>query len=276
MRKGLFHTKEEYIFFGEENRLKVFQPNTFNFKPKVHIKLDEVQRCILDNFWFQYTTKREEKGYMLSILNSLAEYFNELNKKLSKSGKTEIPKGEILYVIFDGNKPGIYLEWENIMIQKLDAKREGKDLTFKRYDNIDDALSWARKVFGPDYYIDPKAKDYIQMRRGIPASPTPTKGEASKNINKEESPKYQTYQECLLKGLDPLDSEYIDQELDKRFEEFSKIIKKELKEEILKELRREMDEKFEEIKSECDQKYDFNLLNDEDNMDIAGHGQHPE
>ena len=49
MRKGLFHTKEEYIFFGEENRLKVFQPNTFNFKPKAHIKLDEVQRCILDN-----------------------------------------------------------------------------------------------------------------------------------------------------------------------------------------------------------------------------------
>ena len=55
--------------------------------------------------------------------------------------------------------------------------------------------------------------------------------------------------------------------MDKRFEEFSKIIKKELKEEILKELRHEMDEKFEEIKNECDQRYDFNLLND-DNMDI--------
>ena len=36
-----------------------------------------------------------------------------------------------------------------------------------------------------------------------------------------------------------------------------------------------MDEKFEEIKNECDQKYDLNLLND-DNMDIAGHGQQPE
>ena len=38
-----------------------------------------------------------------------------------------------------------------------------------------------------------------------------------------------------------------------------------------------MDEKFEKIKIECDQKYDFNLLNDDDNhMDIAGHGQRPE
>ncbi|XBH80057.1 hypothetical protein VPH35_105882 [Triticum aestivum] len=278
MRKGLFANKDEYLFFGEENRLKMFQPNTFNFKPKSHIKLDEAQRCILDNFWFQYTRKREEQGYFLSILSSLAEYFNELNKNVPKPAKVEIPKGETLYLIFDGNKPGIYLEWENIMIEKLDAKRNGQDLTFKRYYSIDEALLWARKVLGPDYYIDPKAKNYIQMKRGIPASPTPTKGEASSsnNIKKQESPKYKTYQECLLKGLDPLDSEYIDQEMDKRFEEFSKIIKKELKEEILKELRQEIDEKFEEIKKECDEKYDFNLLNDDDHMDIAGHGQQPE
>ncbi|KAM3193886.1 hypothetical protein ACQJBY_070498 [Aegilops geniculata] len=277
-RKGLFANKDEYLFFGEQNRLKMFQPNTFNFKPKPHIKLDEAQRCILDNFWFQYTLKREEKGYFLSILNSLAEYFNELNKNLPKPEKIEIPKGETLYLIFDGNKPGVYLEWENIVIEKIDAKRKGQDLTFKRYYNIDDALFWARKVFGPDYYINPKAKDYIQMKRGVPASPIPTKGEASssKNIKKEESPKYKTYQECLLKRLDPLDSEYIDQEMDKRFEEFLKIIKKELKEEILKELRQDMDEKFEEIKKECDEKYDFKLLNDDDHMDIVGHGQRPE
>uniref|UniRef100_A0A453LC63 Reverse transcriptase domain-containing protein n=1 Tax=Aegilops tauschii subsp. strangulata TaxID=200361 RepID=A0A453LC63_AEGTS len=154
MRKGLFANKDEYLFFGEENRLKMFQPNIFNFKPKSHIKLDEAQRCILDNFWFQYTLKREEKMiFFLSILNSLAEYFNELNKNLPKPEKIEIPKGETLYLIFDGNKPGIYLEWENIMIEKVDAKIKGQDLTFKRYYNIDDALLWARKVLGPDYYI---------------------------------------------------------------------------------------------------------------------------
>ena len=54
-------------------------------------------------------------------------------------------------------------------------------------------------------------------------------------------------------------------------------MKKELKEEILKELRHKINEKFEEIKKECDQKYYFNLLyDDDDHMDIAGHGQRPE
>ena len=77
----------------------------------------------------------------------------------------------------------------------------------------------ARKVLEENYYFDPKAKDYIQKRRGVPASLTPTKGEASssKNIKKEESPKYQTYQECLLKVHDAIDSEYINQEMDKIF-----------------------------------------------------------
>ena len=161
---------------------------------------------------------------MLSILNSLTEYLNELNRNLPKPEKIEIPKRKTLYIIFDGNKPGIYLEWENIMIEKLDVKIKGEDLTFKIYYSINDALFWARKLFRPDDYIDTKAKDYIQIRKCIPTSPTPTKGEAlsSKNIKNEESPKYQTYQECLLKGLDPLDSEYMDQEMDKRFKEFSK------------------------------------------------------
>ena len=55
-------------------------------------------------------------------------------------------------------------------------------------------------------------------------------------MKEKRSPKYYTYQECLLKGLDPLDSKYIDQEMNKRCEEWSKIIKKELREEILKEV----------------------------------------
>ena len=82
------------------------------------------------------------------------------------------------------------------MIEKINAKRRGEDLTFKKYDSINEALFWARKVLGENYYIDPKAKDYIQKRRGVPASLTPTKGEASssKNIKNEESPKYQTCQ----------------------------------------------------------------------------------
>ena len=103
-------------------------------------------------------------------------------------------------------------------------------------------------IIGENYYIDPNAKEYIQKRSGIdkniPGAAIPTKGEASSsnNIKKEESPKYLTYQECLLMGIDPLESEYIDREMDKRFEEWSKIIKKKLKEELLKESRQEIEE----------------------------------
>ena len=68
---------------------------------------------------------------------------------------------------------------------------------------MNDALKWARDMIGENYYIDPNAKEYIQKRSGIdkniPTSATTTKGEASssKNIKKEELPKYHTYQECL-------------------------------------------------------------------------------
>ena len=144
------------------------------------------------------------------------------------------------------------MTWEDVMIEKIDARKKGEDVTFKNYDNINEALMWARKIIGENYYIDPKAKEYIQKKRtndNIPNPSTPKAAKAeplgSKNIKEEGSPKYHTYKECLLKGIDPLDSEYIDQELDKKFEELSKIMKNELKEEILNEIRMEMDTKFE-------------------------------
>jgi len=278
--KGTLAGGNECFIFGEENKLKIFSPNTFNFKPKSHIRLDEVQRCILDNMWFQYAVKREEKGYMLSNLNSLAEYFhmfNTLNKNNPKPPKIE--KEKSLYILFNGNKPGIYMHWEDIQIEKFAAESQGKDLSWRKYDNINDALKWAKKVIGEKYYIDPEAREYIEKLRGIdkniPATPVSSKGEASssKTPIKEGSPKYQSYQECLLKGVDPLDKEYIDQEIDKRLEELSKILKKELKEEISNELKIEIDEKFEDIKKECDNKYNFNLSDDDPMLDIAGHGQ---
>jgi hypothetical protein len=55
----------ESFSFGNGNKLKIFLPNSFKFKPKDHIIIDEVQEYILDNFWYQYNNKREEMGYML-------------------------------------------------------------------------------------------------------------------------------------------------------------------------------------------------------------------
>ena len=132
MKRGILPNRTEVFTFGIENTLKIFPPNTFKFNPKSHIALDDIQQCILDNFWYQYNNKREEKGYMLSILNSLAEYFNMMNKKLPKSTKMEPQEIKPLYVLFDGNKPGIYITYEEIAIEKLEARKKKEDITWKK------------------------------------------------------------------------------------------------------------------------------------------------
>ena len=93
-----------------------------------------------------------------------------------------------------------------------------------------------------------------------------------KNINEVNSSKYKSYTECLIKGVDPLDGEYIELKIVEKLKEVTKTMKAELKEEILKELRSEMNENFEELKKEYDQKYDF-TISEVDHTDIAGHGQ---
>uniref|UniRef100_A0A0A9GIP3 Uncharacterized protein n=1 Tax=Arundo donax TaxID=35708 RepID=A0A0A9GIP3_ARUDO len=84
-----------------------------------------------------------------------------------------------------------------------------------------------------------------------------------------------TYKESLIKGIDPLDGEYIDFKLKEKFEIISSQWKKDIKEEVLKDLRKEMDEKFKNIKKEYEGRLDI-LISDKDIMDIGGHGQKPE
>ena len=81
-KKGTSPIGGECFSFGTENKLRIFPPNTYKLKPRDHIVLDDIQECILDNFWFQYNNKREDKGYMIAILNSLAEYFHMINGKI--------------------------------------------------------------------------------------------------------------------------------------------------------------------------------------------------
>lgn len=157
MKKEMNFGGAEYFTFGQENKLRIFPPNTYKFKPKNdHIILDEVQECIMDNFWFQYNNKREDKGYMLSILNSLAEYFNTINEMSKPSKNTELPKKRPLYVIFDGKRPGIYITFEELVTLKLENHGE---LLWKKYANIDEALTQARIRCGMNYYIEPAAKE---------------------------------------------------------------------------------------------------------------------
>jgi hypothetical protein len=112
----------ESFSFGNDNKLKIFPPNSFKFKPKDHIIIDEVKECILGNFCYQYNNKREERGYMLSILNSLAEYFHMTNEALSKYDDHDSIEQKHIYVIFEGSKPEVYISFEEIIRQKVGTK----------------------------------------------------------------------------------------------------------------------------------------------------------
>jgi len=51
MKKGIsFNGIETFTFGSENNKLRIFPPNSYKFRPKDHIILDEIQECILDNF----------------------------------------------------------------------------------------------------------------------------------------------------------------------------------------------------------------------------------
>jgi hypothetical protein len=107
MKRSTNHMGVESFSFENDNKLKIFQPNSFKFKPKDHIMIDEVQECILDNFWYQYNNKREERGYMLSVLNNLAEYFHMTNEALPKYDGYDSIEQKPIYVIFEGSKLGV-------------------------------------------------------------------------------------------------------------------------------------------------------------------------
>jgi hypothetical protein len=62
MKENVTFSGIETFIFGQDNKLKIFPPNSYKFKPRDHIVLDEVQECILDNFLFQYNNKREKKA----------------------------------------------------------------------------------------------------------------------------------------------------------------------------------------------------------------------
>ncbi|KAG2611557.1 hypothetical protein PVAP13_4KG105000 [Panicum virgatum] len=129
MKRGVSPSVNERFSFGTENRLRIFPPYIYiyiyKFKPRNHIVLHEIQECILDNFWFQYNNKRYDRGYMLAILNSLAEYFHMINEKIQpKYSSINIEKKPI-YVIYRGKTPGIYVSFEEVIAQQIEREKDG-------------------------------------------------------------------------------------------------------------------------------------------------------
>lgn len=297
MKKGLLPNGMETFIFSPENKLRIFPPKTFNFKPKDHIKIDEVQQCVLDNLWYQYNHKREERGYFLSILNCLSEYFNHINTFIYTQDKVQMEPHKILYVLYQGKVPGIYLSFEEIIAQKMEEKHQG-DTLWMKHTSIDKALASARKLIGFNYYIEPAAKEYMQKyNKTIPDQAPPDTKKAK--VKEEPSSSQTTYKQVLEKGIDPLDGEYIDLKIEEKIENIAPKWKKDIKESIVKELKKgiiketmdikkeikeklkeqvsqitkEIKDNFEKFKEEYDAKFDIPILEEDEPMDTSNHSQ---
>nr|TKW38640.1 hypothetical protein SEVIR_1G128800v2 [Setaria viridis] len=268
MKKGVSPTGINCFYFGAENKLRIFPPNTYKFKPRDHIVLDEVQECILDNFWYQYNNKREDKGYMLAILNSLAEYFHTINGLIQPKESPENIEKKAIYVIYKGKILGIYVSFEQVIAQKIEKDKHG-GILWKKYTDIHQALTYARNTLGVNYFLEPAAKEYIQKYKK-----TREVKPSSSGINiKEEGPsRAPTYKEVLKKEADSLNEEYIEKKLKEKFESIFPQWKNNLKEKIMKEIRLEIDEKFKNMQKDYELKMDI-PISDDDMMDIRGDSQ---
>ena len=103
-------------------------------------------------------------------------------------------------------------------------------MSWKKYLDIDQALSYARTILGVNYYLEPAAKDYIQKHKKAneikPIWVEP-------NIREEGSSRPHTYKKAVKKDIDPLNEEYVNTKIKEKLETMTLQWKKDIKEEIL-------------------------------------------
>jgi len=277
MKRGMSPSGGESFSFGTENRLRIFPPNTYKFKPKDHIVLDEIQECILDNFWFQYNNKRDDRGYMLAILNSLAEYFHMMNGKIQPKDLSSNIEKKPIYVIYRGKTPGIYVNFEEVIAQQIEREKDG-GISWKKYLDIDQALSYARNILGINYFLEPAAKEYIQKYRK--ANDVKTNLPVI-NIREDGPSRMPTYKDAVKKEAS--NEEYVEKKIKEKLDSIIPQLKKDIKEEIWQEVKHEIKENFDAIKKDYEEniKKDYESkmnmpISDDDMLDIRGHGQQQE
>jgi hypothetical protein len=85
-------------------------------------------------------------------------------------------------------------------------------------------------MIGINYYIEPEAKEYINKQKMAQTKIAWKQIPINKTIEEgQNSSKKPTYKECLVKGVDPLDGEYIDLKIEEKIEKIYPEWKKEIK-----------------------------------------------
>ena len=204
--------------------------------------------------------------------------------KYNQKNHLAIWRKKAIYDIYRGKTPGIYISFEEVIAQQIEKEKDG-GVSWKKYLDIDQALSYARSILGVNYFIEPAAKDYIQKYKRAKDVKINLLGV---NIREEGPSRVSTYKEVVKKDIDSLNEEYVNTKIKEKLESMTLQWKKDIKEEILQEIKGEIDENFENIikdyeeniKKDYESKMNIQISdyeeNDDEMLDIRGHGQRPE
>jgi len=189
-----------------------------------------------------------------------------------------------IYVIYRGKIPEIYISFEEVIAQQIEKEKD-RGVSWKKYLDIDQTLSYPRIILGVNYFLEPAAKDYIQKyRKANEIKPIL----AGPNIREEGPSRPHIYKEAIKKDIDPLNEEYVNTKMKEKLESITLQWKKDIKKEILQEIKGEIDAKIENImkdyevniKKDYESKMNIQISdydeNDDEMLDIRGHGQRPE
>ena len=88
-------------------------------------------------------------------------------------------------------------------------------MSWKKYLDIDQALSYTRSILGVNYFLEPAAKDYIQKyRKANEMKPI----WAGPNIREDRPSRLHTYKEAVKNEIYTLNEEYVNTKMKEKLE----------------------------------------------------------
>lgn len=127
------------LSFGQ-TQLVSYENTHRQYISKDCLRLDDSQRCIIDNIWNINSTNTTEK---IMVISALIFYFGKIQEK---------PKGKnfCCYALFTGPKYGLYKTYPELQ-QAIGATKA----SFRGYYNVEQAAEEVAATCGPSYYRSP-------------------------------------------------------------------------------------------------------------------------
>ena len=106
--------------------------------------------------------------FLIKILENATQIFlkvlqipHVINGKIQPKDLSSNIEKKPIYVIYRRKTPGIYVTFEEVIAQLIEREKDG-GISWKKYLDIDQALSYARNILGINYFLEAAAKEYIK------------------------------------------------------------------------------------------------------------------